>query len=84
MYKINYFCWIVPKFIIVCVLDMPVRRHADPNNVQYIWDSIRSAKHHRHAADFQYITKFLQTETNYTSAQIELYISLTLKDGLIM
>ncbi|KAK9739784.1 Bromodomain [Popillia japonica] len=64
--------------------DMPVRRHADPNNVQYIWDSIRSAKHHRHAADFQYITKFLQTETNYTSAQIELYISLTLKDGLII
>lgn len=63
---------------------MPVRRHADPSNVQYIWDGIRSAKFHRHAADLSYITKFLQTETNCAASQVELYINQSLKDGLIM
>ncbi|GJQ70483.1 hypothetical protein Trydic_g22895 [Trypoxylus dichotomus] len=63
--------------------NMPVRRHADPNSVQYIWDSIKSAKHQHHSSDLAYIVKFCQSVTHYTPAQIELYVNQTLKDGLI-
>lgn len=63
---------------------MPVRRYTDPNNVQYIWDGIKSAKHQHQAAELSNITKFLQSETNCTFLQAELYINQTLKDGLIV
>ncbi|KRT79504.1 hypothetical protein AMK59_6388 [Oryctes borbonicus] len=63
---------------------MPVRRYADPNDVQFIWDSIKSAKHQHQSPDLLNIVKFCNSVTNYTTVQIELCLTQTLKDGLVI
>ena len=63
---------------------MPVRRAADPLNVQYVWDSIKYCTHLRTAPDYQRISKQIQKLTECTQQQADLYISQTLEDGLIV
>lgn len=66
------------------LLEMPVRRTADPISVQHVWDAIRFANCQRQMADIPRILKYLMKIDSCTAAQAELYVKQTLKDGLIL
>lgn len=62
---------------------MPVRRNANPSDVQHIWDAIQSAQIENAIPDLQILTKFFQTHYELHQKKVELYLGQAVKDGLI-
>lgn len=66
------------------ILEMPIRRSADPFNVQIVWEAIKHVNTKKQIADISRLVKFLQRVLDCTEIQAEMYINQVLGDGLIL
>lgn len=63
---------------------MPVRRNAEPQVVQHVWDGFRFCAVHSANIDIAKLSKYMQKICQINSQQAESFIRLVLKDKLLL
>lgn len=63
---------------------MPVRRHANPQTVQHVWNAIRSTQLQKQDNNASKLVPFIQKVLNCSAQTAESYIQQVVRDNLLV